>query len=153
MERTLIIFKPDALQRQLVGRILARFEDKGLRIVALRLQRSPRAQVERHYAVHKDRPFYSSLVEFMTSGPVILAVLEGPSAITVVRNLLGATDGRKADPGTIRGDFGLDQQRNLVHASDGPETARTEIELFFRPDEIVDYQRSGEPWISQEYSA
>lgn len=153
MERTLIIFKPDALQRHLVGRILARFEDKGLRIAAMKLQRSPRTQVERHYAVHKERPFYPSLVEFMTSGPVILAVLEGPSAIMVVRNLLGATDGRKAESGTIRGDFGLDQQYNLVHASDGPETAKTEIELFFRPEEIVAYERVSEQWISREYGA
>jgi len=148
MERTLIIFKPDAVQRHLVGRILARFEDKGLRIAALKLQQSPRAQVEQHYAVHRERPFYRDLVEFMTSGPVIVAVLEGPEAITVVRNLLGATHGRKAAPGTIRGDFGLDQQYNLVHASDGPETAAKEIELFFQPHEIVSYERVTERWIN-----
>ncbi len=147
MERTLIIFKPDAVHRLLVGRILTRFEDKGLRLAGLKLQQSPRAQVEQHYAVHKDRPFYASLVEFMTAGPVILAVLEGPSAITVVRNLLGATDGRQAAPGTIRGDFGLDQQYNLVHASDGPETAAQEIALFFRPEEIVRYERATDRWI------
>ena len=147
MERTLIIFKPDAMNRNLVGRILTRFEDKGLRIAALKLQKSPRSQVEKHYAVHKERPFYGSLVEFMTSGPVILAVLEGPEAITVVRNLLGATHGRKAAPGTIRGDFGLDQQYNLVHASDGPETARQEIDLFFEPAEIVSYERVTDRWI------
>jgi len=149
MERTLIIFKPDAIHRHLVGRILARFEDKGLRIVALRMQWSPRAQVEQHYAVHRGKPFYGSLVEFMTSGPVILAVLEGPQAINVVRNLLGPTDGRQAPPGTIRGDFGLDQQYNLVHASDSPETARAEIELFFRPEEIVAYERVTERWITR----
>jgi nucleoside-diphosphate kinase len=147
MERTLIIFKPDAMNRNLVGRILTRFEDKGLRIAALKLQKSPRSQVEKHYAVHKERPFYGSLVEFMTASPVILAVLEGPEAITVVRNLLGATNGRKAAPGTIRGDFGLDQQYNLVHASDGPETARQEIELFFKPDEVVSYERVTDRWI------
>ena len=147
MERTLIIFKPDAIQRHLVGRILTRFEDKGLRIAAMKLQQSPRQQVERHYAVHKERPFYASLVEFMTSGPVILAVLEGPSAITVVRKMLGATNGLNAESGTIRGDFGLDQQYNLVHASDGPETAKTEIELFFKPQEIIDYERVTERWI------
>ena len=147
MERSLIIFKPDAMNRNLVGRILTRFEDKGLRIAALKLQKSPRSQVEKHYAVHKERPFYGSLVEFMTASPVILAVLEGPEAITVVRNLLGATNGRKAAPGTIRGDFGLDQQYNLVHASDGPETARQEIELFFRPEEIVSYERVTDRWI------
>ncbi|MBK9119263.1 MAG: nucleoside-diphosphate kinase [Phycisphaerales bacterium] len=147
MERTLIIFKPDALQRHLVGRILARFEDKGLRITAMKLQHSTRKQVEQHYEVHRERPFYGDLVQFMTSGPVIVAVLEGPNAITVVRNLLGATNGQKADPGTIRGDFGLDQQYNLVHASDGPETAAKEIELFFRPEELVSYTRVTEQWI------
>ncbi len=146
-ERTLIIFKPDTLHRQLVGRILARFEDKGLRVAALKLQQSPRPQVEQHYAVHRERPFYQSLVDFMTSGPVILAVLEGPGAIEVVRALLGATHGAKAAPGTIRGDFGLDQQYNLVHASDGPDTARKEIELFFRPEEIVSYKRVTDTWI------
>ena len=147
MERTLIIFKPDAVNRLLIGRILARFEDKGLRIVAMKFQQSPRSQVEQHYAVHKERPFYNSLVEFMTSGPVLLAVLEGPGAINVVRNLLGATDGREAAPGTIRGDFGLDKQYNLVHASDGPDTARAEIELFFSPEEIVEYTRAPDCWI------
>ncbi len=147
MERTLIIFKPDAVNRLLVGRILARFEDKGLRIAAMKLQQSPREQVEKHYEVHRERPFYKSLVDFMTSGPVILAVLEGPQAISVVRNLLGATDGREAAPGTIRGDFGLDKQYNLVHASDGPETARKEIELFFAPEEIVSYTRAADRWI------
>lgn len=147
MERTLIIFKPDAMNRMLVGRILARFEDTGLRIAALKLQQSPREQVEKHYEVHKDRSFYGNLVDFMTAGPVILAVLEGPSAIAVVRNLLGATDGREAAPGTIRGDFGLDKQFNLVHASDGPETAKTEIELFFKANEIVEYTRAPDKWI------
>lgn len=146
-ERTLIIFKPDALHRQLVGRILARFEDKGLRVAALKLQQSPRSQVEQHYAVHRERPFYQSLVDFMTSGPVILAVLEGPGAIEVVRGLLGATHGAKAAPGTIRGDFGLDQQYNLVHASDGSDTARKEIELFFQPEEIISYSRVTDAWI------
>lgn len=147
MERTLIIFKPDAMNRMLVGRILSRFEDKGLRIAALKLQQSPKAQVEQHYAVHKERPFYNSLVEFMTAGPVILAVLEGPRAISVVRNMLGATNGLEAAPGTIRGDFSLDQQYNLVHASDGPETAKNEIALFFKPEEIVEYTRAPECWI------
>jgi nucleoside-diphosphate kinase len=146
MERTLIIFKPDTMHRALVGRILTRFEDKGLRIAGMKLQQSPRAQVEKHYAVHCERPFYSALVDFMTAGPVIVAVLEGPQAINVVRNLLGKTDGREAAPGTIRGDFGLDKQYNLVHASDGADTAKFEIELFFKPDELVSYQRAGDRW-------
>lgn len=147
MERTLIICKPDAVHRMLVGRILARFEDKGLRFVGLKLQQSPRAQVEKHYAVHKERPFYADLVNFMTSGPVIVAVLEGPSAISVVRNVLGATDGKAAAPGTIRGDFGLDKQYNLVHASDSPENAKFEIELFFKADELASYARAGDRWV------
>lgn len=149
MERTLIIFKPDAMNRQLVGRILGRFEDRGLRIAALKLQQSPRAQVERHYEVHRGKPFYNSLVEFMTAGPVIVGVLEGPSAVAVVRNMLGATNGLNAAPGTIRGDFGLDQQYNLVHASDSPETARQEIELFFKPEEVVSYERVTDRWITR----
>ena len=150
MERTLVIFKPDAVNRLLVGRILARFEDKGLRIAALKLQQSPLEQVRKHYAVHQQQPFYDSLVEFMTSGPVILAVLEGPGAIDVVRTLVGLTDGRQAAPGTIRGDFGLDQRYNLIHAADGPETAREEIKLFFRPDEILDYTRAPDRWITSQ---
>lgn len=147
MERTLIIFKPDCVQRMLVGRILARFEDKGLRLAGMKLQQSPRAQVEKHYAVHKERPFYGELCAFMTSGPVVVAVLEGPSAIAVVRNLLGATDGRQAAPGTIRGDYGLDKQYNLVHASDSPETAKFEIELFFKSDELASYSRAADKWV------
>lgn len=147
MEHTLIIFKPDAMNRMLVGRILQRFEDKGLRIAALKLQQSPREQVEKHYDVHKERPFFGELVNFMTSSPVILAVLAGPKAISVVRNLLGATNGTEAVPGTIRGDFGLDKQFNLVHASDGPDTAKQEIELFFKPEEVIDYARSNDSWI------
>ena len=148
-ERTLIIFKPDAMNRQLVGRILGRFEDRGLRIAALKLQQSPREQVEQHYAVHRGKPFHDSLVAFMTTGPVLVGVLEGPSAVTVVRNMLGATNGLNAAPGTIRGDFGLDQQYNLVHASDSLETARLEIELFFKPAEIVSYERVTDRWITR----
>ncbi len=147
MERTLIIIKPDAVHRLLIGRILARFEDKGLRLVGMKLQHSPREQVERHYAVHRERPFYGDLVRFMTSGPVVVAVLEGPSAISVVRNMLGATDGRSAAPGTIRGDFGLDKQYNLVHASDAAETASFEIDLFFNPEELVEYRRAADTWV------
>ena len=147
MERTLIICKPDAVNRLLVGRILARFEDKGLRLVGMTLQQSARTQVEKHYEVHKERPFYQDLVGFMTSSPVVVAVLEGPQAISVVRTLLGPTDGRQAPPGTIRGDFGLDKQYNLVHASDSPETAAFEIGLFFKPEELASYQRAPDKWI------
>jgi len=152
MERTLIVLKPDAVERALVGRILARFEDKGLRIVALKLQHSPRELVEEQYAVHRGQPFYDSLVEFMTSGPVVVAVLEGPEAIAVVRRMLGPTDGREAPAGTIRGDLALDKQYNLVHASDSPQTAAREISLFFRPEEIVDYRRAADRWVMREGS-
>lgn len=147
MERTLIICKPDAVNRLLVGRILQRFEDKGLRLVGMKLQHSAKTQVEKHYEVHKERPFYGQLVSFMTSAPVVVAVLEGPQAINVVRTLLGPTDGRQAPPGTIRGDFGLDKQYNLVHASDSPETAAIEISLFFKPEELVAYKRAPDAWI------
>lgn len=147
MERTLIIFKPDCVQRMLIGAILSRFEQKGLRIIGMKLQQSLRAQVEKHYAVHKERPFYNDLVAFMTSGPVVVAALEGPKAISVVRNLLGATNGAEAAPGTIRGDFGLDKQFNLVHASDGPDSAKFELELFFRNDELVSYGRAADKWV------
>lgn len=147
MERTLIIFKPDAMNRMLVGKILQRFEEKGLRIAGMKLQKSPKSQVEKHYEVHKDRPFYGDLVNFMTSAPVIIAVLEGPNAISIVRNLLGATNGAEAAPGTIRGDYGMDKQFNLVHASDGGETAKAEINLFFKTDELVDYTRAPDQWI------
>ena len=147
MERTLIIFKPDAMNRMLVGRILTRFEEKGLRLVGMKLQKTPRTQVEKHYEVHKERPFYKALCDFMTSAPVIVAALEGPQAITVVRNMLGATDGRAAAPGTIRGDYGLDKQYNLVHASDSPETAAFELGLFFKPEELVEYKRAPDAWI------
>ncbi len=147
MERTLIIFKPDAMNRLLVGRILSRFEDKGLRIAAMKLQKTARTQVEKHYEVHKERPFYNALCDIMTTAPEIVALHEGPPAITVVRNLLGATDGKAAAPGTIRGDFGIDKQYNLVHASDSPETAAFEINLFFKPEELVSYTRAPDAWI------
>ncbi len=147
MQRTLIIFKPDAMNRMLVGRILTRFEDKGLRLVGMKLQKSARSQVEKHYEVHKERPFYNDLCDFMTSAPVIVAVLEGPQAIQVVRSMLGATNGVEAAAGTIRGDFGLDKQYNLVHASDGEDTARAEIDLFFKPEELVEYTRAPDSWI------
>lgn len=150
MERTLIIFKPDAVNRLLVGRILTRFEEKGLRLAALKLQQLPRPLVERHYEVHKEKPFYGRLVDFMTAGPVIVGVLEGPQAIDVVRKMVGATNGLNADPGTIRGDFGLSQQLNLIHASDGPETAKHEIGLFFTPEEIVSCERAPDEWIATE---
>jgi len=137
MERTLIIFKPDAIARGLVGEILARFERKGLAILGMKMIDVPARIAKEHYGEHKGKPFYKGLVEFITSGPVIAAVLEGRKAIHVVRKMLGATRGPDAEAGTIRGDYGLSDRNNLVHASDGPESARTEIARFFQPAELV----------------
>lgn len=131
MERTLVLLKPDAVQRGLVGSILSRFEAKGLSIVGLKMRTFDRSVLEQHYEVHKERPFYPNLVEFMTSGPVVAIALEGKDAISVVRTLVGKTNAREAAPGTIRGDFGMSFSNNLVHASDGEDTARFELGLWF----------------------
>ncbi len=147
-QQTLIIVKPDAMQRGLAGTILSRFEQKGLRVAALKLMKIDRALAERHYAVHQGKPFYPGLVGFITSGPVIVGVLEGPNAIEATRNLMGATNPVIAAPGSLRAMYGLEIGQNLVHGSDSPDTARYEINLFFRPDEILDYRRVIDPWIA-----
>lgn len=147
MERTLVLLKPDAVQRGLVGPILARLEAKGLRIVGLKLRRFPRPLIEKHYDVHKARPFFHSLVDFMTSGPVVALALEGKSAIAVVRRLLGKTDAAEAEPGTIRGDFALSRSNNLVHGSDGPESAHKELALFFEAGELCEWESAEFPWV------
>ncbi len=139
MERTLVILKPDAVHRGLVGRLLARFEAKGLKIVAMKLMRASRELVETHYAEHKGKPFYEPLVRFMSSGPAVYLVLEGKGAIAMVRAMLGPTFGPDAAPGTVRGDFGVSKRFNLVHGSDSPESAAREIGLFFQPDELIDW--------------
>ena len=149
MERTLVLAKPDALQRGLAGTIIARLEARGLKIVALKLIRLDRALAQRHYAAHVDKPFFSGLVEFITSAPVIAMVVEGREAVEVVRRTMGETDPAKAEPGTIRGDLALDIGRNLVHGSDSPEAARQEIALFFDEAEILDYRRDTDPWITE----
>ncbi len=148
MERTLVLFKPDAVQRGLAGTILTRFEAKGLKLIGLKLRQFPEETIREHYAVHKERPFYERLVEYMTSGPVTALALEGLDAIAVVRRLVGATNSREADPGTIRGDLGMSFSNNLVHASDSQEAAAQELGLFF-PDaaEIVEWTQNLEPWI------
>jgi nucleoside-diphosphate kinase len=146
-ERTLVLIKPDGVQRLLVGRILARYEDRGLRIAGLKLMAVDRELAERHYAVHSAKPFFGGLVEFITSGPLVAAVLEGPNAIAVVRAMNGATRPHEAAPGTIRGDFALETAQNLVHASDSAETAATEIDLWFRSDELLDYVREIDRWV------
>src|SRR4051794_23587030 len=148
MQRTLILLKPDCLHRRLAGKILSRFEAKGLRIVALKLVQTSRATAEAHYAVHKGKPFYESLLKFITSGPTIAVVLEGREAVAVVRQLMGPTDGTKAPPATIRGDFALSIQNNLIHGSDSPENAATEIGLWFRPEELVAYPMADAAWVA-----
>jgi len=146
-ERTLVLIKPDAVQRQLTGRILARYEDRGLKILGLKLIPVSRELAERHYAIHREKPFFAGLVDFITSGPLVAAVLEGPNAITVVRAMNGATRPHEAAPGSIRGDFALETAQNLVHASDSAETADTEIALWFRPDELLEYDRDVDRWV------
>jgi nucleoside-diphosphate kinase len=146
-ERTLVLVKPDGVQRQLVGRILARYEDRGLKIVGLKFVRIDRALAERHYAVHRERPFFRGLVDFITSGPLVAAALEGPDAIAVVRAVNGATRPEQAAPGTIRGDLALKTAQNLVHASDSAETAAAELELWFGPAELLDYRREIDAWV------
>src|SRR4051794_15945160 len=147
MQRTLVLLKPDCLQRRLAGTLLQRFEQKGLRLVALKLVTASRATAEQHYAVHKGKPFYDSLLQFITAGPTVALVLEGREAVAAVRQLMGSTDGTKAAPGTIRGDFALSIQNNLIHGSDSPENAATEIALWFTPAELVAFQPTDASWI------
>jgi nucleoside-diphosphate kinase len=149
VQRTLIIVKPDAVQRGLMGTILARFEQRGLRFCALKMMQIGRELAERHYGVHKGKPFYESLVNFITSNPVVVGVVEGPNAIEAVRATMGATDPVKAEAGSIRGQYAIDIEHNLVHGSDSPETAQFEIDLFFRPDEILNYSRDIEQWTGE----
>jgi nucleoside-diphosphate kinase len=147
LQRTLLLVKPDGVQRQLVGRVLARFEDRGLKLVGLKLVQVDRALAEQHYAVHRDRPFFKGLVEFITSGPLVAAALEGPNAIAIVRAMNGATRPHEAAPGSIRGDFAVETAQNLVHASDSPETAASELALWFTADELVSYRREIDRWV------
>jgi len=147
MERTLIILKPDAVQRNICGEILSRFERKGLQIIAMKFMRIPRQTAETHYEPHKGKPFYDGLVKFMTSSPVIVVALSGKDAIAISRKLMGATFGSKADPGTIRGDFGVSNSFNLIHGSDSPESAQRELGLFFKPEEIIDWTPTIQPWV------
>ena len=137
MERTYIMVKPDGVQRRLSGEIIRRFENRGLRLVALKLLVPPRDKAEKHYEVHRERPFYNSLVDFVTSGPVVAMVWEGQDAIKLGRQMIGATKPLDAAPGTIRGDYTCDVMSNLIHGSDAPETAAEEIALWFTPDELL----------------
>ncbi|MFN2292734.1 MAG: nucleoside-diphosphate kinase [Anaerolineae bacterium] len=149
MEQTLVIIKPDGVQRGLVGPILSRLERRGLRLAAMKLIQITPDLASRHYAVHKGKPFYEGLIEFITSGPVVVAVIEGRNVIDIVRRTMGATNPADATPGTIRADFGLEIGRNLVHGSDGPDTAAYEIPLFFGKDEILSYSRAIDDWINE----
>ena len=147
MERTLIIFKPDAVQRGLCGQILTRFENKGLQIAGLKFMKIPRETAETHYAPHKGKGFYEGLVKFMTSSPVVVVALQGKNAIAIARKMMGATFGSNAEPGTIRGDFGVSNSFNLIHGSDAPESATKEIKLFFRDDELIDWMPAIQTWV------
>jgi nucleoside-diphosphate kinase len=146
LERTFVLLKPDAVARRLSGEILGRFEAKGLKICAMKMLQVTPELSKRHYAEHVTKGFYPLLEEFITSGPVIALVLEGPGAIGVVRTMLGPTNGRDAAPGTIRGDFGLSRQMNLVHGSDSAEAAAREIPIYFQPGEVLNYVTTLDPW-------
>jgi len=147
MERTFVMIKPDGVQRRLIGKILQRFEQAGLKIVAMKFLKVSHELAEKHYEVHKGKPFYESLIKYITSGPVVAMVIEGQNAIERVRKMVGATDPQKAEPGTIRGDFCQHIGRNVIHASDGKETAEKEISLWFSEDEIISYSMGDERWI------
>lgn len=147
METTLIILKPDAVQRGLMGRIVSRFEDKGLQVVGCKMMQISQQLAATHYEAHKEKGFYKGLVGFMTSSPVLVLAIRGNGAITIARNMMGATFGSKANPGTIRGDFGVSNSFNLIHGSDSPEAAERELGLFFKAGEILDWKRAGDAWI------
>jgi nucleoside-diphosphate kinase len=147
MQQTLILLKPDCVHRRLVGTIIQRFEQKGLRLVGMKMVQAGKELATQHYAVHKGKPFYESLLEFLVSGPTVAMVWEGREAIQVARTLMGPTDGTKASPATIRGDFALSVQNNLIHGSDSPENARAEIALWFKPEELLNYNPTDRGWI------
>ena len=147
MERTLVIIKPDGVQRGLIGPIITRLEQRGLRIVGLKLMRVTPELARRHYAIHEGKPFFDGLIRYIISAPVVVMVVEGKKVIEVVRATMGATNPVAAAPGTIRADYALEIGRNLVHGSDGPETAKTEVALFFKPEELLEYARDTDKWI------
>ena len=147
MERTYLMIKPDAVQRELVGEIVSRFECKGLRPVAMKLMRIPKEVAEKHYGEHKGKKFYDSLISYITSGPVLAMVWEGEDAVSVCRNIMGKTNPKESAPGTIRGDYGMQTGRNIIHGSDSPESAEREISIFFKPEELITYERAVDQWI------
>lgn len=149
MERTLVLVKPDGVQRGLAGEVISRLERRGLKLAAMKLMQVDEALARRHYGEHVERPFFPGLVSFITSGPVVAMVWESERAVEVVRSTMGETNPASASPGTIRGDFGVDIGRNLVHGSDSAESAEREVALFFSPGEILDYSRSTDQWITE----
>jgi len=149
MQRTLVLVKPDGVQRGLIGRIVARLERRGLKLVAMKMMRISRELAGRHYAEHRGKPFYDGLIAFITSGPVVAMIWEGREAVTVVRGVMGSTDPLKAAPGTIRGDLALDLGMNLIHGSDSVDRAESEMALFFSADELHDYERTADRWIRE----
>ena len=149
MERTLVILKPDAVQRGLIGLITARLEQRGIKLVGMRLIHIDNELAARHYAVHKGKPFYDGLIKYITSSPVVVQVWEGKRVIDIVRRTCGATNPIDADLGTIRADFGVEIGRNLIHASDGAETAAYEIPLYFKEEDLVSWPRANDPWITE----
>ena len=147
MERTYLMVKPDGVQRGLVGEIMSRFEKKGLKLVAAKLMVIPKETAEKHYAEHKDKKFFPSLIAYITSGPVFAMVWEGENAVQVCRNIMGKTNPQESAPGTIRGDYCMVTGVNIIHGSDSPESAAREIGIFFRPEDLVDYKRDSDKWI------
>ena len=146
-ERTLVLVKPDGVQRQLIGRILSRYEDRGLKVIGLKLVHVDRELAERHYDAHRGKPFFAGLVDFIISAPLVALALDGPNAIAVVRAINGATRPHEAAPGTVRGDFALETAQNIVHASDSPEAAASELALWFSPDQLLEYEREIDTWV------
>ena len=146
-DRTFVLLKPDAVQRGLVGKVVARFEGRGLKLVGLKMLRVSRSLAETYYAEHKGKAFFEPLMQYVGSGPVVAMVLEGDNAVPVVRKMMGKTNSAEAEPGTIRGDYALTIGRNVIHGSDSPETAKKEIGLFFRRDELIEYARVDETWL------
>lgn len=151
MDRTLIILKPDAIQRGLVGKIVTRFEEKGLQVVGMKMLTISPELAAKHYAPHVGKPFYEGLVKFMTSSPVVVMALQGKGAIEICRKMMGATFGFKAEPGTIRGDYGVSSSFNLIHGSDAPESAKAELALWFKPEELQNYDLANRTW-TYDYS-
>ena len=147
MERTYLMVKPDGVQRGICGEIVSRFEKKGLKLVAMKLMVIPKEVAENHYGEHKDKPFFPSLISYITSGPVLAMVWEGESAVSVCRNMMGKTNPKESAPGTIRGDFGLQTGMNIIHGSDSVESAEREISIFFKPEELVSYEKTIQSWI------